>query len=196
VQGAARPVCVVGRATVPQMTVEYDARPCASEEQDLLGMRVGWIRHDVAGLPSPAVRTGHHPGGPVGFCERVEQPCRRGSPGERCPSPHTLRCQPGRLLTRRVRRSEPGATPGRPHKQRKVEAHSGGGEPHSQYSAGVAVWLRLPGVVQVRVPGWWQVTVQPGACLVWWSWRQAGPTLQKHICGWRHIRPDQREHPR
>jgi hypothetical protein len=53
-------------------------------------------------------------------------------------------------------------------------ARSGGGEPHSQYWAGVVVWLRWPGVVQVRVPGLGVVRVQPGTCLVWWSWRQAG----------------------
>jgi hypothetical protein len=74
VQGVARPVCVVSRAAVPQMTVEHDARPRVAEEQDLLGMRVGWIGHYVPGLPSPAVRTGHHPGGPVGFGKRVKQP--------------------------------------------------------------------------------------------------------------------------
>jgi hypothetical protein len=33
---------------------------------------------------------------------------------------------------------------------------------HSQYRAGVVAWPRLPGVVQVRVPGWSQVRVQPG----------------------------------
>ncbi len=38
---------------------------------------------------------------------------------------------------------------------------------HSQYWAGVVVWLRFPGVVQVRVPGLGVVRVQPGVCLVW-----------------------------
>jgi hypothetical protein len=26
----------------------------------------------------------------------------------------------------------------------------------------------------VTVPGWCWMTVQPGICLVWWSWRQGG----------------------
>jgi hypothetical protein len=52
---------------------------------------------------------------------------------------------------------------------------------HSQYCAGVVVWLRFPGVVQVQVPGQGVVRVQPGVCLVWWSWRQAGPRLHSQV---------------
>jgi hypothetical protein len=52
---------------------------------------------------------------------------------------------------------------------------------HSQYSAGVVVWVRWPGVVQVRVPGVPPVTVQPGTCLAWWSRRQ-GSVVLGYVC--------------
>jgi hypothetical protein len=45
---------------------------------------------------------------------------------------------------------------------------------HSGYWAGAVVWLRFPGVVQVRVPGVGVARVQPGVCLHWWSCLHAG----------------------
>ena len=45
----------------------------------------------------------------------------------------------------------------------------------------MVVWLRFPGLVQVRVPGAGLVTVQPGTCLVWWLCLHAGKNLSSVI---------------
>jgi hypothetical protein len=42
---------------------------------------------------------------------------------------------------------------------------------------GVVVWVRLPGVVQIRVPGLGVARIQPGVCVHWWSCLHAGASL-------------------